>query len=190
MLKLSKDFKENAVFTLELEIEDTKENIKSLNNSKIIDWDFYKEEFNGGNEKGDEVETTTKDDCCEVVDPIVTPIFDSIYPLIKQKASPLFDLVNVCWKIKRKSPALRFTADIFTYFGRDVLLYDNSITPAELALSKMVNMYYDCSECTDSNWSLEAKLYDVLYKLQSFWSRLDKFETISDVVKELFGYRF
>ncbi len=187
MLKLSDDFKENAVFTLELEIEDTKENIKSLNNSKIIDWDFYKEEFNSGVKKVEEKEIPTDDSC---IDPVVTPIFDSVYPLIKQKASPLFDLINVCWKIKKKSPALRFTADIFTYFGRDVLLYDSSITPAELALSKMVNMYYECSEYDGNNWSLETKLYDVLYKLQDFWYKLDKFETISDVVKELFGYKF
>lgn len=64
-LKLDKKFKEEAVFSFDIEIEDCKDNYKYLNTSdKIIDWDFttLNNEENKINELKENKEEIVKDD--------------------------------------------------------------------------------------------------------------------------------
>ena len=93
-LKLTKEYENNTEFTLDLEIEDCKENFSYLSNSdKVKNWDFIKQ-----TEKLPEEKTS------EIVEELEGSIFSILNnPNFENSSSGLLNLVKLSWDLSKRN---------------------------------------------------------------------------------------
>lgn len=191
-LKLSEDFKKDATFTLELEIEDSKENYNYLAGSnKIVDWDFKDEE-----EEIEEGKTETeiespllppKEESCTVCcscqkeEPEINKMIEEVKSLGLRDYSDLLNLIYQLWDSKRYNDFLMF--DLGTI---------KEITP-KFRLSRGKIVFTDDQEfLASSNYlglmlSDDSVILNIIIRIYNSWGVLGSLTKFNDVVEKIFS---
>ena len=178
-LEMCDNFSTNAEYTVDVEITQVAENYNYLCKSdKIIEWGFIEEPTPGQDIEEKPKDEPKKDEGEEKS--LIEQLRDSIKGIISCKSFPEYELVKLAWMIKRQSPNLRFTKDLFTYFGGSKI-YDSSFTVKDVVLGKLVKSYY-------SNTKLDDSSVDILSKIKDYWKGLEKFESMDKVIESMFGF--
>lgn len=189
-LKLSNDFKDNATFTLEIEIEETKDNYKYLSSSdKIIDWSFVDdvEEDNTINndidEKDDSKEANitycTSSSCCVLSD----------YEKLKKEIRSI--------RLKNYQDIIRLfdsarEAKIYnTYLQLDDINFNNIIKSIYLSKNgKVYNSDLEFSISTSYFGNMleeDIVISDIINKLNKIWDSIHTFSTIDSLINRLYN---
>lgn len=177
-LEMCDSFSDNAEYTVEVDITQKPENYNYLCKSdKIVEWGFIEDEEPTIEQEKIEKPKDSKEE--EEIG-LIKQLRDSIMGIISTKSYPEYDLIKLSWMIKKQSPNLRFTKDLFTYFGGSKL-YDSSFTVKDIVLGKLVKSYY-------SDTKLEISTIDILSKVKDYWKGLDKFDTMEKVIESMFGF--
>lgn len=174
-LELSKDFLENADFSMEIDIKDSKENFEYFCKSrKIKEWNFLNIQEPEPEKKNEETSETT-------TNPDYEGFYDIFRLLTKDQEfsinpyNLILKVVKIVEKIKKKSPALRFTKSIFDPYldSLNSLIVENS--KEDEIFTKLIQYYY-------KGVSREEMLDHVLRSLKSNWKKLEKCEGVSNII--------
>ena len=162
-LSVDDEFFNNADYTIEVGIKETKENFQYLINSdKIIDWSFVEDES---------TESATENNLIENKKPVFdNPELQEIYEYFLDESN--FDkscsstfrlayLLNLVYTIKIKSPLLRFTIGNLKMI-KDKTEYFPLMNTAELLLSARYR-----------NFEYSTSLEDFISRINKNWKNLD-----------------
>lgn len=173
-LKMNENYADSIAFTLDLEVEDVKENYKYLSTSpKILDWDIIQEEV--------ENELPPQETEKEEPEPNYP---DQVYKFMApylQNYDAIIAMLYVVWIEKSTiHPKGRFTCDFFDgcvipgMKGYAVPENDINTKVAKFTLSS----YYASVPMGDI-------VYDVFEKLEKMWDQVGKSNSVADLIAYL-----
>lgn len=171
-LELDSEFSSEINYTLEVGIKDSKKNYELLCQPGFVEsWDFENTEENI------ELEETKENTDLVSDENDIKELFTFLHPFLVQagfsKYLRLMQLFLILWEIKQKSPALRFTINLFSSYitCANILCYKRHYE-SEI-LNRLVDMLkgeysYDAS----FNYCLE----DFLQRAKKYWRAKIKFD--------------
>jgi len=172
-IKLDNTFRDNSDFTIELDILDEKENFEYIcKSSKIKNWEFLENTITDKKDdiKKEKVENLKHDEFYE--------IFRELTGLEDFKSDPytlLLKILKVICRVKKKSPALRFTKLVFEpYISSNNLIIEVNNSDDNIYIKLLKYYYKDVSN--------EEMLDHMLRELKSKWKELEKCENISNII--------
>lgn len=164
-------------FTIELEIEDTKENYKYLSTSELIqDWDFLKEDLNLNNESTENpIEEPSNGD----EDDLITYLQGKLCTL-----ADIFRFIVAIWELKSKSPNIKFSVynikkHVWPLFES---IKSRSLLTTEIVSMRLLELYY-------GKETVFNIISDVILKLKDNWRIIDKRSSIIELFNNLFKFK-
>ena len=181
-LDLLDDFKNNAVFNVEVEIEDSKSNFTKLNDlqgcGKLLDWDFSKNE-------GLEIEGLPTESLGEVDE--LSNDYHRLHEVVNILCSDgkfkelnlhvaLLNLIKFCWELSKKSPGYKLTPNLIQEKLQDEFDIFSVVLSTELDLIDRLTEYY-------SDYSMKPVLeHSLRYIYKSWGKELNKCVNLSEVL--------
>lgn len=168
-LKLTKEYENNTEFTLDLEIEDCKENYSYLSNSdKIINWDFIKQQ----------TEELPKEKTPETVEELESNIFSILNnPNFENSSSGLLNLVKLSWDLSKRN--LRLVPSVLYPNMINGVIISNLKYKEDDIVKKLIENYY-------TGVSFSESLEHLISVIKSNWKGLKNSETLVEVITLLF----
>lgn len=167
-LKLTKEYENNTEFTLDLEIEDCKENFSYLSNSdKVKNWDFIKQ-----------IEKLPEEKTSEIVEELEGSVFSILNnPNFKNSSSGLLNLVKLSWDLSKRN--LRLVPSVLYPNMINGVIISNLKYKEDDIVKELIKDYY-----TDVSFS--ESLEHLISVIKSNWKDLKKSETLNEVITLLF----
>lgn len=177
-LKLTKEFKDNTEFTIDLEIEDCKENFIYLSSSeKIKNWDFIKEDINSkeiDKKKIPLVEDLPIEKTAEVNYDKEVDVFSILNNSnFENNSQSLLKLIKLSWDLSRKNLRL-VPSNLYPNMINGVIISNLKYKEDEMIDNLIKRYYLDCS--------FSESLEHLIKVIKSNWVGLRKCETLTEIV--------
>lgn len=172
-LELDQEFCKNAKYTVEVGLKDTKKNYEFLCQSDLIDsWDFVEN-------KEDSFDLLDEDSNIKGIVNSIIPYLINVSPFLYRR---LLNLFLVMWEVKKKSPALRLTEEIFKPYITDnnILCYKSHYNQETFKnLNTLLEDFYN------KEFGFIHCLSDLVLRMKSSWKKLEDFNNPIEALEYL-----